>query len=180
MSTSVVRWWDRSPLPPPRQTAPWIQVLRPKPNASYYGVCVNQDLITVDTHWLPELQGKMRCRELWGEECFRCPDRHRKWYGYMPILFFATGKVACMEVSWGAATSCPQLSGQRIPLRGMRLEVGRHGRGKQGRCWAKVEAFHREIVLPPAEDAVALLDKVFGPIEAGIPSGRRGRNGGGA
>lgn len=180
MSTSDVRWWDRSPLPPPRKSTPWIKVLRPRAGGSYYGVCINQELITVDTHWMPDLDGKIRCRQMWHEECFRCPDPERKWYGYMPILFFATGKVACLEVSWGAATSCPQLSEKRIPLRGMRLEVGRYNSGKFGRCWAKVEPYARPIVLPPVEPTNELLDMIFGPTELGIPSTALARNRGGA
>jgi hypothetical protein len=178
MSTSAVRWWDRSPIPPPRQATPYIEVKRPRPGGSYYGICLNQELVTADTHWDDRLSGKLRCREMWAEDCQRCPDKHRKWYGYMPILFFATGKVACLEVSWGAATSCAQLNDKRIPLRGMRLEVGRYNSGKFGRCWAKVEAYHRPIVLPPAEPTQELLDMIFGPTELGIPAKRRGWNGG--
>jgi hypothetical protein len=180
MDTSAVRWFDRSPIPPARTTRRVIDILRPRPGGSYYGVCLNQELLSADTHWDPGLSGKIRCRQMWGEECPRCPDPERRWYGYMPILFFASGKVACLEVSWAAALECPALSQQRTPLRGMRLEVGRYGKGKQGRCWAKVEAYHRPIVLPPAEEMHELLDMVFGPTEAGIRSGRRGRNGGGA
>lgn len=173
MDTSIVRPCHTSSIPPSRTKRRVIKILRPRPNGSYYGVCVNQELSAVDTHWVPELSGKVRCRRIWGEDCPHCPDPDKRWYGYMPVLWFASGKVACLEVSWAAAEECEALSKKVMPLRGMRLEVGRYGQNKQGRCWAKVEPYHRTVQLPPSEPMADLLHMVFGPTEQGIVSGQR-------
>lgn len=170
MSTSVVRPLLDSSIPPRRTKRRVIEIIRPRPNGSYYGVCLNQELACVNTHWKDELSGKVRCQQTETQDCPDCPDPDRRWYGYMPVLWFASGKVACLEVSWAAARECPALSEKVMPLRGMRLEVGRYGKGKQGRCWAKVEPYHRNIVLPPPEPMIELLHMVFETTELGIPS----------
>jgi len=180
MSTSDVRWFERHRIPPTATGSQTMKVLRPRPGASVFGVAVNQELLGVFTHWIPELGGKVRCRQMWEEECPWCPDPERKWYGYIPAFHFGSGRVAVLEVSYGAAQGCPQFSTRCIPLRGMRVEVGRHDSGPFGRCWAKVEEYVRPIVLPPAADAVQFADMVFRPTESGIPSKKIRKKGGGA
>jgi hypothetical protein len=167
------QWFDRSPIPPPHPKKRVVKILRPKPAQTLWGICLNQELLSVDTHWDPRVEGKVRCGQMYGGECMHCPDPERRWYGYMPVLFLATGRVACLEITWAAAAACPQLSTKRVPLRGWRMEIGRYGTGKFGRCYCKAERYHKPLVLPPAEPIEELLDMVFGPSEDGLISRSR-------
>jgi hypothetical protein len=108
-------------------------------------------------------------------DCKDCPESERRWYGYLPVLFLSSGRVACFEITHQAAADCPALSDKRVPLRGKHIIIGRHGNGPFGRCYAKVESYHRSIAIPPAEDMHGLLSMVFGPSEQGVISRRRGR-----
>jgi hypothetical protein len=165
-----------SPIPPVKTRQRVVKVLRPRPGAELRAVCLNQELTAAWTHWHPAVDGKVRCNsQLNEEDCTDCPETDRRWYAYIPVLYLSSGRVACFELTHQAAADCPQLSTKRVPLRGQQIVVGRHGKGPFGRCYAKVEPFHRNIALPPAEDMEALLRMIFGPCELGVPSRRRGR-----
>lgn len=169
-----------SPIPPPMKR-PFLKVLRPKPNQEVGGICINQELIAVYTHWQPGVEGKVRCIYT-GESCEGepCPDTERRWYGYMPVLW-GNGRVSLLEVSHAAALNCEQLTLHRRPTRGMYLKIGRHAGGKSARCFAVLEKYHREVKgLPPALDPAQVLDMIFAHCESGIPCGAKRKKGGNA
>lgn len=159
-----------SPIPPPLKR-PYLKVVRPKPNHELGGICINQDLIAVYTHWTPGLEGKVRCLHAGDSStCDGCPETERRWYGYMPVLW-GNGRVMLLEVTQAAAVGCPSLYDKRTPLRGMYLKIGRHNGGNSARCYAQVEKYHRECKgLPPAYDGVEVLNMIFAHCESGLPS----------
>lgn len=170
----------QSPIPPPKTNRRVVKVLRPRPACELRAIALNQELTAVYTHWDTRTDGKVRCLHQGDEsECEGCPDTERRWYGYLPVLFLASGRVACFEITHQAAADCPALSEKRTPLRGKHIILGRHGNGPFGRCYCKVEPYHRNIALPPAEDMPGLLAMVFGATEQGLVSRRRGRKEGG-
>lgn len=154
-----------SPIPPPRRPRTWIEVRRASPTESPWGVCLLQEVIPVWCHWHSPASGKVRCIGKGCPWCEQMKDAPR-WYAYMLVLNRYTGKIDCLEITFAAATDCPQMNGKRIPLRGKKLTLGRHGASSHGRCWARIEEFTGAVALPPPLDPVELLDMIFQKAES--------------
>lgn len=148
-----------SAIPPSTDRKHWIEVWRPQPGEALEGLCLNQELAATFTHWVPALSGKIQCPDATDVACGTDDCR---WYGYMPVLCQRKGRVIALEVTKQAASDCPRLSNQKIPLRGKVLKIGRHSdKGKFGRCWATVTDYSYAAPIPPSIDPEELLRRVF-------------------
>jgi len=100
-----------------------------------------------------------------GVQCLLCKSGNRKrWYGYLPVLGRADGKIWIAEVTAEAAQHCPTLKESGLSLRGLTLTLERRGQSKRSPVVISFEAATLRREPPAPIDTLAALNRIWSSV----------------